>query len=133
METISAALQRAVEQLLGRASGPFHLRLILQPTMATLFAIRAGLRDARQGLSPFLWTFATDPDKRKRLIASAWKDIGKLMVMAVALDIAYQFVALKAFHLLQTVIVVLVLAVVPYAVIRGPVGRLAQKRKSPTS
>jgi hypothetical protein len=133
METVSAALERAVDQLLGRASGPFHLRLLLQPTMATLLAIRAGLRDAREGWVPFLWTFFTDPVERSRLLHSAWKDIGKLLAMALVLDVAYQIVTLKAFFLLQTVIVVLVLAILPYAILRGIVGRLAQKRNKPTN
>jgi len=133
MENVLAALQRACEELLGRASGPFHLRLILQPTMATLLAIRAGLRDAKQGAPPFLWTFFSDHAERKRLIQSAWKDIGKLFVIAIVLDVIYQFVELHAFRWLQTIIVVLVLAILPYTIVRSIVTRLGQNWKRPTS
>lgn len=51
MDAISEIFSRAIEQLLGRASGPLHLRLVIQPIMATILAIRAGLRDAREGQS----------------------------------------------------------------------------------
>jgi hypothetical protein len=133
METIVADLQRAVEELLGRASGPFHLRLLIQPTVSALLSIRAGLEDARRGRPPFLWTFLTDPEERRRLMRSAWKDIGKIFVVALALDVLYQMVALRAFHLLQTLIVATALAIVPYVLLRGPATHLAQKRNKPTS
>ena len=133
MESVVTAVERACQELLGRASGPFHLRLILQPTMATLLAIRAGLRDAKLGVPPFLWTFFTDHAERKRLIQSAWKDIGKLFVIAIVLDVVYQFVELHAFRWLQTLIVVLVLAILPYTIVRSLASRLGQKRNSPTN
>jgi hypothetical protein len=133
MQNVLTPLQQAVEELLGRASGPFHLRLLLQPTMASLLAIRAGLRDARQGAPPFLWTLVTDPAERKRLIQSAWRDIGKIFMIAIALDVVYQIVALHSFRWLQTLIVAIVLAVLPYLILRGIVNRLAQKRNKPTS
>jgi hypothetical protein len=44
-------LARTWEELIGRASEPMKLRLILQPIAATIIAIRAGVRDAR-GLRP---------------------------------------------------------------------------------
>jgi hypothetical protein len=34
-------------ELGGRVGGPMTFRLVLQPTIATLVAVRAGLRDAR--------------------------------------------------------------------------------------
>jgi len=126
MDAILDALKRAVDELLGRASGPMHLRLIMQPLMATIFAVRAGLRDARQGQSPFLLTYIQDPSERRRLMQSAWKDIGKVFVIAIILDIVYQIIALHSFRPLQTVIVAIVLAILPYVLVRGPVSRLAK-------
>src|SRR6185503_14474568 len=111
MDTVLDALKRAVDELLGRASGPMHLRLIMQPLMATIFAVRAGLRDARQGQSPFLMTYIQDPESRRRLAKSAWKDVGKVFVIAIILDIVYQIIALHTVRPLQTVIVAVVLAI----------------------
>ena len=45
-------LARIWEHLVGRLSGPLTFRLLLQPTMCSLFAVRDGLRDIGAGL-PF--------------------------------------------------------------------------------
>ena len=122
METLT----RAVDELLGRASGPFHFRLILQPVMASIFAIRAGIRDAREGKPAFFYTFVVHADKRKKLAALAWKDVGKIFILAVILDTVYQLVVFHAFRSLQTLIVAVVLSLIPYALVRGPAMRIAR-------
>jgi uncharacterized membrane protein len=67
---------RVWEMLNGRADGPFTLRLILQPTVATIFAIRAGLRDTRDGQPPyFFWSVFTNPARCPELLAQVWKDV----------------------------------------------------------
>ena len=43
-------LARIWEHLVGRFTGPLTFRLLLQPIMSTLFAVRDGLRDSRAGL-----------------------------------------------------------------------------------
>ena len=42
-------LARVWTNVVGRVGGPMTFRIILQPTMATLLALRAGLKDAREG------------------------------------------------------------------------------------
>jgi len=42
-------LNRFWENLAGRLSGPMNFRLVIQPTVAGILAIRAGLKDARGG------------------------------------------------------------------------------------
>src|SRR5215510_259701 len=91
------AFSQAIDELLGRASGPMHFRLIMQPLMACIFAVRAGLRDARQNESPFLWTFLNVPGERKRLLKTVWKDVGKIFILAIVLDTIYQVIALHQF------------------------------------
>ena len=117
-------LKRAIEQLLGRASGPMHFRLLMQPVMASILAIRAGIRDARDGSPVFLWGFLTNRAERGKLAKSAWKDIGKIFCLAIILDAVYQGIQLHAFFPLQTLLVAIGVAVVPYVVLRGPVTRL---------
>ncbi len=124
MEAISEILNRATEQLLGRASGPLHLRLTIQPIVATILAIRAGLRDSREGKPPFFWTFLTSPEQRQILRQSGWKDIGKLFIVAIVLDTLYQLIVLRWFYPVQTFIVAVVVAVMPYTLLRGVVTRL---------
>ena len=119
MEAILEILSRGVEQLLGRASGPLHLRLVITPTLATILAIRAGVKDARVGRPPFLWEILTNPAERQRLLHSGWQDIGKMVIVALVFDTAYQIFVLRAFYVIQALIVIVVLAIVPYLLIRG--------------
>jgi len=126
MDAIREILDRGVEQLLGRASGPLHFRLVMQPVMASILAIRAGLKDAREGQPAFFWAILTDPAERRRLLHSGWKDIGKVFVLALVLDTVYQLIVLRAFHVVQMLIVAVVLAIVPYLLFRGPTTRLTR-------
>jgi hypothetical protein len=126
----------AIDQLLGRASGPLYIRLILQPLMAILLAIRGGLRDARAGRPAFLWAVLTRVEARRNMLQSGWKDVSRLFVLALVLDTIYQIVALRSLYPLQALIVAAMLAFVPYVLVRGPVARLARggcRPKAPAS
>ena len=131
MDALHEHLSRAAEELLGRASGPMHVRLLLQPVVSSVLAVRAGLRDARTGEPAFLWTFVSDPHERRRLARSAWKDVGKLFLIGLTLDTLYQLFVLHAFHVLQALLVATACAVVPYTLIRGPATRLTARRHRP--
>lgn len=120
-------VSRAVEQLLGRASGPLHFRLLIQPLISVTLAVRAGLRDAREGNPPFLWELVKNSKQRKWLIKTAWKDVGTLAIMAFSIDTLYQLIVLKTFYLLQSLIVMFVLALLPYLFLRGLVTRWARR------
>ena len=116
------------EELGGRASGPLNFRLVVMPTMAALFGVRAGLRDAREGKSTFLWGILTKPAGRTAAFHSAMKDVGRVFVMAVIMDTAYQLIALGGLRLLQVLVVAVTCAIVPYVLIRGPVTWLTRGR-----
>jgi hypothetical protein len=120
-------LTRTWEELMGRAGGPMHFRLILQPLMACILASVAGLRDARARRTPFLWTLAADPDQRRSLLRQAWKDVGRIFLLAVVLDVIYSLIVLHRVAPLQTGLVAVVLAFVPYLLVRGIVTRLAAR------
>jgi hypothetical protein len=126
MDAILEALSRGFEQLIGRASGPFHLRLVVTPTVAIFYAVRAGLKDAREGRPPFLWEVITRPAERQRLRRSWWKDIGKMIIVVFVVDTAYQIFILRAFYIVQALILVVMLAMVPYALVRGITTRLTR-------
>jgi hypothetical protein len=67
-----------------------HFRLVIMPTVVAILAIRAGLKDAREGRPAFLWAILTNPAERRELFRSALKDVGKIFTVAVVLDTAYQ-------------------------------------------
>jgi hypothetical protein len=105
-----------------------HFRLFMQPLMAILFAVRDGKRDAREGRSAYLWSLLTDPGERRYLLATGWKGISKVFVIALALDVIYQLMEWRALKPLQALLTATVLAVIPYALLRGPINRLARIR-----
>lgn len=118
---------RVGEQLLGRVTGPMKFRLVLQPSMAIFFAIRDGLKDAREGKPPYFWDLCTDPQEREAAMKNGWKSIGKVFILAAILDIVYQLIELHFVYLGEVVIVAIVLAILPYLIFRGPVVRIARR------
>lgn len=125
---------QAWDMLMGRTTGPMAPRFILQPTMAVIFAIRAGLKDAREGQAPFLWSFATEPGQRAALLRQAWKNVRNVFFIALGLDVVYEVMVFKRVFPLQVVVVAVALAIVPYVIVRGIVTRIARKstpRSSP--
>ena len=127
MIIIPNLISRGVDELLGRFSGPLNFRLIVMPTVVTILAIRADLRDARKGHPVPLGAFFTNPTDRRRLFRSAVKDIGRIFIVAIVLDTTYQLWVLKSFHIGQLIIVAIVCAIVPYVLVRGPITRLARR------
>ncbi|HVP34842.1 MAG TPA: hypothetical protein VMT09_14435 [Steroidobacteraceae bacterium] len=116
---------------LGRFDGPLHFRLIMQPLMATLFAVRDGRRDAREGRGAYLWSLTSDAAQRAYLLRDGIKGIGKVFVLAFVLDDAYQFIEWHGLKPLQGLLTAVVLAVIPYVLLRGPVNRVARMIAAP--
>jgi hypothetical protein len=119
-------LQRLWRNLLDRPGGPMTFRFILQPIMVTIAAVRDGLRDARTGRSPFLWTMLTQPAKvpgrlNEGLIATA-----RIILLGLGMDLAYQAIVFETFHPAEAVLIAILLAFVPYLLLRGPVTRVAR-------
>ncbi|WP_378941968.1 hypothetical protein [Mesorhizobium sp. ANAO-SY3R2] len=111
-----------------RAEGPLRLRFVIQPIMASVLAIRAGLRDAREGNPPFLWAFAFNGLRRAELLRQAGKDIGMVLALAAILDILYQWLTRHPLRLGQAIAIAILLALVPYLLLRAPVTRLARRK-----
>lgn len=122
-------LSRIFEDLVGRVSGPMSFRLLLQPTVATYLAVRAGLQDAREGRAAYFWALVNDPAHRRQLLKDGWKSIAKVFTIAVVLDGVYQYLVLRWFYLGEALLVACLLAVVPYLLVRGPLNLVARVRR----
>ena len=120
-------LNRVWENLVGRAGGPLTFRLLIQPTVAIILGIRAGLRDSRQGRTPYFWNVLLKGDNRKDLLREGWKDVGKLFTMAAIIDVVYQLIVVRWVYPMETVIVAIVLAILPYVMVRGLANRIARR------
>jgi hypothetical protein len=119
-------LTRLWENLYARVTGPMNLRLIIQPAVATVLAIRAGLRDAHQNRAPFLWAVLWNPAHRHELLRQGWKDVGKVFILSTILDVVYQLMVHRGVYSLELLITVVTLAIVPYVLLRGPISRIAK-------
>jgi len=120
---------RFFENLLGRVHGPMNFRLIFQPLMAIIFAIRDGRKDGREGRVPYFWALFTEPGHRRDLLRHGWKSVGKIFVIALILDAIYQFIEVRWFYPGEAVVTATVLAIVPYLMLRGLVNRLTSRKR----
>ena len=120
-------LHQVWQRIAARPSGPFALRFYLQPAMATIFAIRDGLRDAQAGKPAYFWSLFRDRENRRERIREGWKSVGKIFIVAVILDIVYQLAVLHTVHPLETLLVATTLALIPYVIFRGPINRVVRK------
>ena len=107
-----------------KVDGPMKLRFIMQPIVSLIFAIKAGLRDSKSGQAPYFWGLIKGKSERKDLLKEGWKDVGKLFVIALLLDIIVQIIVLKTVYPLEAVITAIILAFIPYIIFRGIVNRI---------
>jgi hypothetical protein len=119
-------LARLAENLLGRLHGPLTFRLLLQPAIAIFLAVRAGLRDARDGQPAYFWALVNSAEHRRAMLRDGWRDIGKVFGIAIVLDVIYQLLVVRWVYPGETLIVAAVLALLPYLVFRGAVTRIAR-------
>src|SRR3954454_24176728 len=73
---------RIWENFGGRIGGPFSFRLLLQPVVASVLGIRAGLEDARAGRPPYFWSILTKPGERRDLLHQGLKGVANVFVFA---------------------------------------------------
>lgn len=120
-------LLRHWQNLLDRPSGPLHFRLFLQPLMAVVLGIRAGRRDAVEHRTPYLWRIAWNAAERPEALRQGWAEVSRLFVFAVGMDLAAQWLVGSGPYLGEAALMAAVLALVPYAAVRGLSRRLAAR------
>jgi hypothetical protein len=124
-------LARVWQNLVERPDGPMLFRYFLQPTMATIAAVMSGMQDARLGRTPFLHTVLTNPAERAGRLDEAIVDTSRILLLGLVMDSIYQFIVFDSFHPGEAVIVTLMLAFMPYVLLRGPVARVARRWVGP--
>jgi len=122
---LTETIARGWENLVGRFGGPMSFRLLVQPAVAAVFAIRAGIRDARENKPTFLGCAISNPGSWRARMRQSWKDVGKVFIVALVLDSIYQVVVHSGIFALELLITATVLALIPYMVLRDLVARVA--------
>ena len=121
---------RGWANFLARPDGPMNIRFLIQPTVAAIMAVRAGIADANLARPAFLWTALTDPRQRWRSIQSAWKDVRNVFLVAAVLDAIYQFTVQQLIYPRELLFTSALLAVVPYCVLDRKSTRLNSSHRS---
>ena len=114
-------ITRFFQDIVGRLHGPMQFRLIMQPTMACIVAVMDGMKDARNGRPLYFWALLNDSEHRKEFLQSGWKSVGKTFILGLVMDAIYQVWQLKAFYPFEAILVAIILAIIPYLLLRGPV------------
>jgi hypothetical protein len=120
--------KRIWQSLVQRPSGPVAFRFFLQPAMAAIAAIYDGLKDVRTGRSPYFRTVLRKPHERVARLGEGLNATARIILLGLAMDTIYQVIELKKFYPFEALIMALLLAFVPYLLIRGPAARLAHWR-----
>jgi len=121
---------RIWQDLIARPDGQMSFRFILQPTMAAIAAYRHGMRDARAGRSPFLRAVIHEPENRAARLKDALNDTAQTMLIGIAMDAIYQFKTYGTFYPAEALDIALLLAFVPYLLLRGTIERIASRQLS---
>jgi hypothetical protein len=126
---IQEILTRFWDQLIAQPSGPLAFRLILQPIMAAILAIRDALKDVRTGRPLYAWTIVMDPAQRASYLREGLKRVSRVIIFALVMDAIYQFIVLHRFYPGEALVTAFVVAVLPYVLIRDLAARLARRLK----
>jgi hypothetical protein len=116
--------------MLARAGGPMTFRFILQPAMAAAMALRDGVHDARLGRRPYLWAMlrgVRGPEGRSGRLWEGIVSTARTLILGVVMDVVYQWLELKTFYPGQAAVIAILLAFVPYLLLRGPMERVARR------
>jgi hypothetical protein len=97
----------------------------VQTCIAT-FAVRDGLRDARQNRPPYGLSLFMDAEYREHRLRDGWRSIRSVFFAALAVDVVYQLLQLDWVYLGEALIIAQLVALVPYVLLRGLVGRIAR-------
>ena len=90
-------LFRVWVNLIERPSGPLAFRFHLATVMSAALAVRDGVRDARQGTPPYLWSIIFCGNRAAQIIEFLHAT-STIILLAVILDVAYQITDLEAFY-----------------------------------
>ena len=119
-------LARMGRDLAARPGGPMTFRFFLQPAMACIAAVRDGVDEARAGRPAYFSAMLSGLEQSR---SSLWEGIlstSRILILGVVVDVIYQLAFLHTFYPAESCVIAILLAFVPYAILRGPVTRVAR-------
>jgi hypothetical protein len=120
-------LDRYWRNIVARPGGPMTFRFVLQPAMAAIAALRDGMNDARLGRSAYLSAIVRGIEGRSSRLWEGVVSTAKILILGIFMDIVYQWIFLDTFYPAESALIAILLAFVPYALLRGPFKRVASR------
>jgi len=99
-------------------AGPAHLRFFIPPLVALLLGLRDARKDADLGRGPYLFTLIAHRGRWSRL-REGLESFGKLLLVAVALDLVAQVLTVGNALLWAALVTGTLLIALPYSAARG--------------
>jgi len=130
LNVVIDALERGWNHFVARPQGMMNFRFIIQPILATVLALRAGINDAKKtnpAGNAFFFGGA-----RSELSRTLWKGIKVPFFIGAILDSIYQVIIHQGIFLLELLFTVVLLVVIPYYIVRTItcfIGRFYFKKK----
>ena len=118
--------ERLWSDIFARTHGPMTFRFFLQPVMAGIAALHDGINDARSGHKAFFWTALWDPVQPRGRLREGLVATSQMALIGFAMDLIYQFRLFDHFYPVEALMMVLLLAVIPYFVLRWIVEHAAR-------
>lgn len=109
-----------------RVHGPMTFRFYLQPAMALLAAVPDGIRDARAGHKAFFWSALWDSSATTGRLKEGVASIARVILLGISMDVIYQLKVLDRFYPAEAVMMSILLAVIPYFILRWLVEHAAR-------
>ena len=120
-------IERLFRQVAARPGSPMSFRFILQPAMAAIAAIHGARKDMRLGRPPYMWTLLHRPQERLGRLRAAANATARIILLGLVMDTIYQVIVLERFYPVEAVVIALLLAFVPYVVLRGLLLRIMRR------
>jgi len=120
-------IHRFFGDLVARTDGPMTFRFFLQPIMALIAATHDGFKDARLGRSPYFVRLVHGGHQTTRLqnFREGFTAVARILLLGVGMDVIYQIRVFGAFRYPnETLVIAILLAFIPYLLLRGPAARL---------
>jgi hypothetical protein len=120
-------IQRIWRNMTARPNATLSFRFILQPSVAAITAINDGLKDVRSARSPFFRALLREPAERIWRLNEGLNATARILLLGIAVDVIYQLIEFERFYPVESLLIALLLALIPYCVIRGLVVRVSRK------
>ncbi len=122
-------VQRTVEGVVDRVTGPMSFRFLFQPFVAILLGIRDGRLDAKANAHPYISTVLFEPGNRAKAVGKTLQTLTTPMLVGTGLDAIAQYLIFHRVLVVPAILVGVCVMALPYSFARGISNRVISGRR----